>query len=139
MSFNFSNSKNYWKSTFDVLVEPKSVYFKEESDPSNGLWYFVYEIKITNRRKEDIQLLRRKWIIEDDKGFQEEVKGEGVVGQQPVIPPDHQFRYVSACPLWAPPGAMYGHFEVKLNSSESQWVEIPRFELNRASHLKVVK
>lgn len=139
MSFNFSRSKNHWKITSDILVEARSIYFKEESDPNNGLWCFVYEIKITNRRDSPIKVLKRHWIIEDEQSYQEEVKGEGVVGQQPEIPPDHQFRYVSACPLWAPRGWMSGFYEIRTGEGERILVEIPRFELNRASHLRLVK
>ncbi|XP_027192125.1 uncharacterized protein [Cicer arietinum] len=95
-----------------VRVQVRSVYIEGRSQPSKGLYFFAYRIRITNNSDDTVQLLRRHWIITDANGRSENVWGIGVVGEQPVLLPRTSFEYSSACPLSTPNGRMEGEFEM---------------------------
>ncbi|KAJ1398243.1 hypothetical protein SESBI_31239 [Sesbania bispinosa] len=95
-----------------IRVQVRSVYIEGRSQPSKGLYFFAYRIRITNTSDHPVQLLRRHWIITDANGRTENVWGIGVVGEQPVIHPGTSFEYSSACPLSTPNGRMEGDFEM---------------------------
>ncbi|KAK4726941.1 hypothetical protein R3W88_031858 [Solanum pinnatisectum] len=99
--------------TLGIRVQVRSVYIEGRSQPSKGLYYFAYIIKITNNSDRPVQLLRRHWIITDANGKTENVWGIGVIGEQPVVLPNTAFKYSSACPLGTPSGRMEGDFEMK--------------------------
>ncbi|CAA2960445.1 uncharacterized protein LOC111378967 [Olea europaea var. sylvestris] len=99
--------------TLGVRVQVRSVYIESRSQPSKGLYFFAYRIRITNNSDRPVQLLRRHWIITDANGKTENVWGIGVIGEQPVILPNTGFEYSSACPLSTPSGRMEGDFEMK--------------------------
>ncbi|XP_074316256.1 uncharacterized protein LOC141652612 [Silene latifolia] len=99
--------------TLGIRVQVRSVYIEGRSQPSKGLYFFAYRIRITNNSDRPVQLLRRHWIITDANGKTENVWGIGVIGEQPVILPRTGFEYSSACPLSTSSGRMEGDFEMK--------------------------
>ncbi len=93
-----------------VQVQPR--YMPEQSDPKAGKYLFAYHITIENHGAETVQLVSRHWIITDGDGDKAEVKGAGVVGEQPRLAPGESFEYTSACPLSTPVGTMQGSFQM---------------------------
>ena len=96
------------KYDFHVQVQPE--YLPEESSPSAGVFCFAYRVSVTNRGEVAAQLVARRWIVSDANGHTEEVKGLGVVGQQPLLKPGESFQYTSGCELRTPSGTMHGSF-----------------------------
>jgi ApaG protein len=99
-------------STSGIRVAVRSQYVAERSRPESGEFFFAYTILIENRSRERVQLISRHWIITDAEGRQEEVRGPGVVGEQPVLDPGESFQYTSACPLRTPFGSMRGTYQM---------------------------
>lgn len=93
-----------------VTVFPE--YLPNQSNPRGGLWMFAYHIRIENSGPEAVQLLSRHWIITDANGKAEEVRGPGVVGEQPLIAPGQQYHYSSGCPLPTSMGTMHGSYQM---------------------------
>jgi ApaG protein len=116
--------------TRGVRVKVRARYIPERSDPLAGRWFFAYQIKITNRGHETVQLLSRHWIITDANGSEEEVKGPGVVGEQPVLAPGESFEYTSFCPLGTPFGAMHGTYQMITESGTQFDATIAPFSLS---------
>ena len=104
--------------THGVQVEVESRYIPERSNTRQGEFFFAYEVRITNTTTVRLRLLNRHWVITDGLGRIEEVKGPGVVGQQPWIGPGETFEYESFCPLPTPTGTMRGHYEMQSASNE---------------------
>lgn len=127
------------ETTNQIRIEVESRYHPDQSRPEECFYYFSYQVRITNMSEENVQLLGRHWIIENNKGEVEEVIGEGVVGQQPLIPPGHQFRYTSACPLDTRSGKMKGNYQMLTERGELFDAVIPLFRLGRPNHLRLVK
>ena len=96
------------KYQFDVEVQPQ--YLPEHSSPAAHVFSFSYTITITNTGDMPAQLVSRHWVISDANGHTEEVKGLGVIGQQPLIKPGESFQYSSGCQLHAPSGTMHGSY-----------------------------
>lgn len=94
-----------------ISVEPS--YSSLDSDPSNSYFKFVYRIRISNESDRPVQLVARHWLIVDADGGHQEVHGEGVVGQQPVVAPGRTFEYASFCPLGTAWGTMEGHYTMR--------------------------
>ncbi len=100
-----------------VVVQP--AYSALDSDPGNNYYKFLYRIRITNLSECTAQLLARHWIIVDADGERQEVQGEGVVGQKPVLKPGESFEYASFCPLGTPWGTMEGFYRMRrINGAE---------------------
>lgn len=99
--------------TQDIRVQVRSVYVKDRSQPFKGQYFFAYRIRISNESSRPVQLLRRHWIITDANDRTEHVRGPGVVGKQPILPPGTTFEYTSACPLGTATGKMEGDFELR--------------------------
>lgn len=93
-------------------------------------WFFLYTITITNNGTETVQLLSRHWIITDAAGHVEEVKGEGVVGEQPVLEPSESFTYTSGCDLPTSFGMMEGTYQMVTKSGDSFDAKIAPFTLS---------
>ena len=115
--------------TESVRVRVASQYVPERSRPSDSQWFFVYNIQITNHGSETVQLLSRHWIITDSDGETEEVRGPGVVGEQPVLQPGESFEYTSACPLKKSFGTMHGTYEMVIQGGDKFEAEIAPFAL----------
>ena len=113
--------------TEGIRVEVESHYSQERSRP--GQWFFLYSIRITNEGSETVQLLSRHWIIRDATGRVEEVRGPGVVGEQPVLEPGESFEYTSGCPLATPFGSMEGTYAMLTAGGERFDAEIAEFVL----------
>jgi len=115
--------------TRGIVVEVESRYVPERSDPKAARWYFAYRIRITNEGTARVQLLSRHWIISDAHGRVEEVKGPGVVGEQPVLEPAEAFEYTSYCPLGTAFGSMRGTYRMITATGEEFDAEIAPFAL----------
>ena len=117
--------------TNNVRVEVESAYAPEHSQPFQSQWFFYYTINITNESNETVQLLSRHWIITDSSGHVEEVRGPGVVGEQPVLAPGESFQYTSGCPLPTSTGVMHGTYQMLATESGDHFdVEIAPFALH---------
>ncbi|HTC35754.1 MAG TPA: Co2+/Mg2+ efflux protein ApaG [Bryobacteraceae bacterium] len=115
--------------THDVSVEVLSQYSAENSRPQHGEWLFEYTVRITNKSAETVQLISRHWIITDAAEDVSEVKGPGVVGEQPVLAPGESFKYSSWCPLKTPVGTMRGTYQMVRTNGEKFDIEIAPFAL----------
>ena len=98
--------------TRNLRVQVKARFIPERSKPDERLWFFTYAIRITNEGDEPVQLVSRHWVITDSMGKVEEVRGPGVVGQQPHLEPGESFEYTSACPLRTSFGTMQGTYQM---------------------------
>lgn len=115
--------------TRGIRVEVEPEYLPHQSDPKHGLWMFGYHVVITNTGSETVQLLSRHWIITYADGRVEEVRGPGVVGEQPVLTPGKRFSYTSGCPLPTPMGTMHGTYQMVTARGERFDAEIAAFTL----------
>ena len=116
--------------TNNVRVEVESQYAAEQSQPFQSHWFFHYTVRITNEGEETVQLISRHWIITDATGHAEEVKGPGVVGEQPVLAPGESFQYTSGCPLKTSSGLMRGTYQMVTEDGDHFDVEIAPFQLH---------
>ena len=115
--------------TEDIRVEVMSSYSPENSRPLEGEWVFQYTVRITNQGKDTVQLVSRHWVITDAADRVEEVRGPGVVGEQPTLKPGESFKYSSWCPLKTPMGLMYGTYEMQRENGSRFDIEIAPFAL----------
>lgn len=115
--------------TRNVRVEVLARYSAENSQPAQGKWVFQYTVRITNQGAETVQLMTRHWIITDATDQVSEVKGDGVVGNQPVLAPGESFKYSSWCPLETPFGSMHGSYQMVTTDGSEFDVEIAPFAL----------
>lgn len=115
--------------TNGIRVEVMSQHSIENSRPSQGEWVFQYTVRITNLSSDTVQLLSRHWIITDAADHVEEVRGPGVVGAQPVLPPGEAFKYSSWCPLKTPTGMMQGTYQMAGPGGVQFDIEIAPFAL----------
>lgn len=120
----------YEARTGDIRVTVKPSYLPDQSDPSVARYVWAYEIEVQNLGTLTVQLVSRHWIITDARGRVEEVKGAGVVGEQPILEPGEAFRYTSGCPLTTPSGAMRGTYRMVNDQGQAFDVEIPAFSLD---------
>jgi ApaG protein len=125
----------YSRITRHIKVTVRPQYVPGESRPSDGRYFWAYTIEIVNMGPETVQLRSRAWQITDESGRREEVRGPGVIGQQPVLDPGERFEYTSGCPLGTPSGMMVGTYQMVADSGESFDVEIPAFSLD-SPHVK---
>ena len=115
--------------TRNVRVRVRAQYDPERSDPSDNQWFFLYTIQISNEGHQTVQLLSRHWIITDGKGQVQEIRGPGVVGEQPVLAPGERFEYTSGCPLTTPFGSMQGTYQMVSEKQDRFDVDIAPFAL----------
>ena len=111
-----------------VTVRPK--YLEEQSEPDESRYFWSYTIEIANDGDRIVQLTHRHWQITDANGRCEEVRGPGVVGEQPRLKPGDAFSYTSGCPLKTPSGIMVGTYRMVDESGEAFDVAIPAFSLD---------
>ncbi|HVT36610.1 MAG TPA: Co2+/Mg2+ efflux protein ApaG [Nevskiaceae bacterium] len=110
-----------------IMVTPR--YIAEQSDAHVGRYLFAYHIVIQNNSPDTVQLLSRHWVITNGEGKTEEVRGPGVVGEQPVLKPGDEFEYTSGCPLTTPVGTMHGEFNMVADDGEKFDARIDPFRL----------
>lgn len=116
--------------TFGITVTVVTQYLAEHSDPASGRYYFGYHITIRNDSEYTVQLLRRHWFIYNAGGALREVEGEGVVGQQPQLPPGGSFQYASYCDLDTDIGKMRGtYLFTRLDDDSFFDVPVPEFRM----------
>ena len=115
--------------TRGIRVEVETVYLPDQSQPENDRHVFAYTITISNEGEERVQLKTRHWIITDARDETEEVKGEGVVGEKPILEPKGKFRYTSGCILKTPWGTMHGSYQMYCDDGSSFDAEIAPFLL----------
>jgi len=99
--------------THGVRVRVRSVYLPDRSATNRGYYFFAYRVTIVNESDQPVQLMARRWVITDDEGRVEEVRGQGVIGETPVLRPGVSFEYTSGCPLRTPTGQMRGSFKME--------------------------
>lgn len=111
-----------------VAVEPS--FLEDQSAPSQNRYVWAYRVRIENRGKERVQLISRYWQITDARGRVHEVRGPGVVGEQPNIDPGDSYEYTSGAPLETPSGFMTGSYQMRGAAGEDFDVTIPLFALD---------
>ena len=116
--------------TRQVRVSVTAEYAPERSKPADNQWFFTYTITIANEGADTVQLLTRHWIITDGTGHVEEVRGPGVVGQQPTLAAGEMFTYTSGCPLSTPFGLMQGTYQMVTKDGENFDATIAPFTLS---------
>lgn len=112
-----------------VCIQVQSIYVESQSIPEEERYVFAYTIAIRNLGRTNVQLLGRYWLITNSNGRQTEVQGEGVIGEQPVIPPGGEFQYTSGAILETPLGTMEGHYEMVDHQGQPFRTAIPVFRL----------
>ena len=115
---------------YNITIEVETTYVREQSLPEQNRYLFAYTITITNTGSIPVQLLGRHWIITDANNKVQEVRGEGVVGEQPHLTPGESFRYTSAAMLETPVGCMQGEYQMIADDGVEFEAEIPAFNLS---------
>lgn len=116
--------------TDGVRVHVTARYSPTRSQPLRNLWLFLYTIEISNESADTVQLISRHWVITDAENRVEEVRGLGVVGQQPTLAPGESFEYTSSCPLQTPFGTMGGTYQMVTAGGKRFDAEIATFTLS---------
>ncbi len=121
----------YEQETAGMVVRVEPAFMADESKPTEGRFVWSYTIEIENRTGAPVKLISRFWQITDENGVTQEVRGDGVIGQQPVIPAGESFRYTSAAPLGAPSGVMLGAYSMeRVSNGEAFDIKVPLFALD---------
>ena len=120
----------YTKTTKSINITVNPSYLDEHSEPEDQHYVWAYQITINNLGKETVQLKNRYWKIIDSNGTKQEIKGKGVVGEQPVINPGEKYEYTSGTPLSTPSGFMEGHYEMETINGKTFDATIPLFSLD---------
>ena len=120
----------YSATTRDVRVMVSPRFLPEQSDPERGRFFWAYSVRIENLGKATVQLISRHWVITDARNHVEEVRGPGVVGEQPVLKPGDSFEYTSGCPLPTPSGGMEGSYQMLTTDGETFDAAVPVFSLH---------
>jgi ApaG protein len=115
---------------YEISVVPKATYVEDQSDPSKDQYVFSYTITISNTGNVTAQLVSRHWIITDANGKVLEVKGLGVVGQQPLLKPGESFEYTSGTHLETAVGTMHGTYQMIAEDGQQFDAPIPSFTLS---------
>lgn len=120
----------YKKTTRSIQITVKPMFLDGQSDPDDEHFVWAYHVRIENLGRETVKLLTRFWSITDAHGLVNEVRGAGVVGEQPVLKPGGVFEYTSGTPLSTPSGIMVGRYQMLTEEGERFDVEIPAFSLD---------
>lgn len=120
----------YTKITKKISITVNPYFLEDQSEPDDQHFVWAYQVTINNLSKEIIQLKNRYWKIIDSNGSKQEVKGEGVVGEQPILNPGEKFEYTSGTPLSTPSGFMEGHYEMETKNGYKFDADIPQFSLD---------
>ena len=128
----------YTKITKDIRVSVKTDFLHDQSDEESSLWVWSYHILIENNGNDIVQLIDRYWKITDASGIIQEVKGSGVIGQQPSIKPGEFFKCSSGTPLKKPSGFMVGNYRMINENNKSFFIDVPIFSLDAPSINKIL-
>ena len=120
----------YTKTTNSINITVNPYYLEEQSEPDEQHYVWAYQVTINNLGPDTVKLKNRYWKIIDSNGIKQEVRGEGVVGEQPVLNPGEKFEYTSGTPLSTPSGFMEGYYEMENNQGIKFEVYIPQFSLD---------
>ncbi|HXQ51352.1 MAG TPA: Co2+/Mg2+ efflux protein ApaG [Stellaceae bacterium] len=120
----------YSETTRSITVTVKPVYLEDQSSPTDNHYVWAYHVRIENKGSETVQLRRRHWRITDAIGRVNEVRGPGVVGEQPVLKPGEAYEYTSGTPLSTPSGIMVGSYEMETRDGGSFAVAVPALSLD---------
>ena len=126
----------YSQTTRNVKITVTPVYLDEQSDPEEHHYVWAYTVLLENIGEEKVQLINRYWHITDATGAIQEVRGAGVVGEQPVLKSGDVFQYTSGAALRTPSGIMTGEYEMETNFQERFLVKIPAFSLDSPDQMK---
>lgn len=124
------------KITNSIEVTARPVYIENESLPMDSYYVWAYHIKLENMGEIAVQLISRHWKITDGNGLIQEVKGPGVIGQQPMLKPGATFEYTSGTHLNTPTGIMFGSYEMMDEDGNFFNIEIPAFSLDSSDQIK---
>lgn len=124
----------FTKTTRDIKVTAVPRFLAEHSEPTDNHFVWSYTISVENYGETQVQLLNRHWVITDAQGVRQEVRGAGVVGEQPVLKPGQTFQYTSGTSLHSPSGVMLGEYEMVGPNGEHFEVEVPAFSLDSPYH-----
>ena len=116
--------------TRHIEVSVETNFLEKDSDPADQYFVWAYRITITNHSDEGVKLLKRHWQITDAAGRLHEVRGDGVVGEQPIIVPGGSFTYSSGTPLGTPSGFMRGSYQMQNQDGDDFDVDVPAFSLD---------
>jgi len=120
----------YSKTTNNINISVETYYLEEQSEPEEQHYVWAYQITINNLGKQTVQLINRCWKITDSNGTKKEVKGAGVIGEQPILHPGEKFEYTSGTPLSTPSGFMEGYYEMETKDGNMFDASVPLFSLD---------
>ena len=120
----------YQETTANVMVTVRPEFLADQSNPADNHFVWAYRIRIENQGTETVQLLSRHWRITDAQGRVQEVRGAGVVGEQPVLLPGEHFEYTSGVPLTTPSGFMGGTYQMVTQDGRQFDIVVPTFSLD---------
>lgn len=121
---------DYSETTRDITVSVRPFYLEEQSSPTEDHYVWAYQVRIENNGGATVQLRARYWRITDSNGRVHEVRGAGVVGEQPVLAPGESFEYTSGTPLPTPSGIMVGSYQMQREDGRLFEIAIPAFSLD---------
>ncbi|MEA1677774.1 Co2+/Mg2+ efflux protein ApaG [Nitrospirillum sp. BR 11163] len=120
----------YSETTHAIRISVRPEFLEDQSSPGEGHYVWAYTVRIENTGGETVQLRSRHWHITDARGRVQEVRGAGVVGEQPVLSPGQSFEYTSGTPLSTPSGIMVGSYQMERTDGSRFDVRIPAFSLD---------
>ena len=120
----------YAETTKAITITVEPFYLDEQSEPDDGHYVWAYHVRIENNGQKTVQLMTRHWRITDSMGHVQEIQGDGVVGEQPVLTPGGSFEYTSGTPLSTPSGIMVGTYQMETETGDRFDVNIPAFSLD---------
>ena len=123
-------SNTYAETTRAITITVEPYYLDEQSEPAEGHFVWAYHVRIENNGGKTVKLMTRHWRITDSRGNVQEVRGDGVIGEQPVLTPGGSFEYTSGTPLGTPSGIMAGSYRMETDDGKSFDVVIPAFSLD---------
>ena len=118
-----------------IKIDIETRFLPQQSDPESHRFVFSYNITITNKYTQAVQLLSRRWVVTDGNEHVQEIEGEGVVGEQPLIQPNDSYQYTSGTVLATRVGSMFGHYTMETAEGERFNAPIPAFTLAQPNAL----
>jgi len=128
------NAALYSETTQAITVQVQAYFLDDQSSPIDNLYVWAYHVQIKNNGAKQVQLMNRYWSITDEAGNVQEVRGEGVVGEQPILKPGESFEYTSGTPLPTPSGFMLGAYQMVGEDGEEFDAAVPAFSLDSPHH-----